>query len=97
LIVLGDDAFESHLAGIAFDMLVEPDTGTSLGQDRCERRVADLERITPQVAAVELDQFGSLSLVVRVDLPHQRRPRRQQPNLLVASANPLERAVVSIF
>jgi hypothetical protein len=56
--------------------------------------------------AAELDQF---SLVVRVDLPHQRRPNRRQPNLLVPSGSigvrlavvgtgyPVERAVVSIF
>jgi hypothetical protein len=41
---------------VAFDMLVEPDTGTGLGQDRCERRLADLERVTAQVVAVQLDQ-----------------------------------------
>jgi hypothetical protein len=28
-----------------------------------------------------------LSLVVRVDLPHQRRPNRRQPNLLVPSGS----------
>jgi hypothetical protein len=71
--------------------------------------LASVERLAPQVAAVELDQFGSLSLVVRVDLPHQRRPNRRQPNLLVPSGSigvrlavvgtgyPVERAVVSIF
>jgi hypothetical protein len=26
---------------VAFDMLVEPDAGASLGQDRCERGLAD--------------------------------------------------------
>jgi hypothetical protein len=41
---------------VAFDMLVEPDTGTGLGQDRCERGLADLERIAAQVVAVQLDQ-----------------------------------------
>jgi hypothetical protein len=35
-----------------------------------QRRLAGRERLAPQVAAVEFDQFGSLSLVVRVDLPH---------------------------
>jgi hypothetical protein len=45
---LRHDAFEPHLAGmgedgraVAFDMLVEPDTGASLGHDRCERGLAD--------------------------------------------------------
>jgi hypothetical protein len=56
-------AFEPHLAGmgedgraVAFDMLIEPDAGASLGQDRCERSLANLKRIAPQVVAVQLDQ-----------------------------------------
>src|SRR5436190_2029056 len=55
---LRHDAFEPHLAGmgehgraVALDMLVEPNTGTGLTQDRCERGLADLKRITPQVVA----------------------------------------------
>ena len=31
--------------------------------------LASVERLAPQFAAVELDQFGSLSLVVRVEPP----------------------------
>jgi hypothetical protein len=34
---------------VALDMLVEPDAGAGLGHDRCERGLADLKRITPQV------------------------------------------------
>jgi len=41
---------------VAPDVLVEPDTGAGLGQDRRERGLADLKRITPQVVAVQLDQ-----------------------------------------
>jgi hypothetical protein len=37
-------------------VLVEPDAGAGLGHDRCERGLADLKRITPQVVAVQLDQ-----------------------------------------
>jgi hypothetical protein len=37
---------------VALDMLVEPDAGASLGHDRCERGLADLKRIAPQVVAV---------------------------------------------
>jgi hypothetical protein len=48
---MGEDA-----GAVAFDMLVEPDAGSGLGQDRCERGLADLKRITPQVVAVQLDQ-----------------------------------------
>jgi hypothetical protein len=36
-------------------MLVEPDTETGIGQDRCERGLADLKRIAPQVVAIQLD------------------------------------------
>src|SRR5262249_58176803 len=41
---------------VALDMLVEPDAGPSLGHDRCERGLADLKRITPQIVAVQFDQ-----------------------------------------
>src|SRR5258708_14202188 len=63
ILALRDDAFKTHFASVredrravAFDMLVEPDAGTGLGQDRCERGLADLKRITPQVLAVQFDQ-----------------------------------------
>jgi hypothetical protein len=42
ILPLRDDAFKTHFASVredgravAFDMLVEPDAGTGLGQDRC--------------------------------------------------------------
>jgi hypothetical protein len=38
---------------VALDMLVEPDAGAGLGQDGCERGLADLERVTAQVVAVQ--------------------------------------------
>ena len=57
------DTFEPHLAGmgengraVALD-IVEPDARSSLGHDRCERGLADLKRITPQVVAVQLDEI----------------------------------------
>src|SRR5258708_4695946 len=42
---------------VAFDMLVEPDAGAGLGHDRCERGLADLKRITPQIVPVQLDEI----------------------------------------
>ena len=41
---------------IAFDMLIEPDAGASLGQHARKRVLADIKRIAPQVVAVQLDQ-----------------------------------------
>ena len=41
---------------VAFQMLIEPDAGLSLGHDRCKRGLADLKRIAPQVVAVQFDQ-----------------------------------------
>ena len=41
---------------VALDMLVESDARSSLGHDRCERGLADLERVTAQIVAVQLDQ-----------------------------------------
>ena len=38
------------------DMLVEPDAGLGLGHDRCERGLANLKRIAPEVVAVQLDE-----------------------------------------
>jgi hypothetical protein len=37
---------------VALDMLVEPDAGLGLGHYRCERGLADLKRITPQIVLV---------------------------------------------
>ena len=61
--LLGHDAFEPHLAGmgedgraVAFNMLVEPDAGTRLGHDGCERSLADFKRITAQIIVIQFDQ-----------------------------------------
>jgi hypothetical protein len=45
---------------VALDMLVEPYPGARLGQDRCERGLADLKRIAPQVVAVQLDEVEGI-------------------------------------
>jgi hypothetical protein len=50
-------------------VLVELYAGPSLAQHGGERRLTYFERLAPQFAAVELDHFGSLSLVVRVEPP----------------------------
>ena len=64
---LRHDAFESHLAGmgkdgraIALDMLIEPDAGASLGQHARKRGLADLERVTAQVVAVQFDEVEGI-------------------------------------
>src|SRR5215831_4503346 len=63
VLALRDNAFESHLAGVpkyglavAFHVFIEADAGAGLGHDRCERGLANLKRIAPQVIAVLLDQ-----------------------------------------
>jgi hypothetical protein len=57
-------AFEAELTrmsedgrAVALDMLIEPDAVSGLGQDRCERGFADLERVTPHVVAVPFDEI----------------------------------------
>jgi hypothetical protein len=45
-----------HPRAVAFDMLLEPHTGASLGQYRCERGLADLQRVTPNVVPVQFDE-----------------------------------------
>ena len=61
---------------IALDMLIEPDAGAGLGHDRCERGLADLKRVAPQVVAVQLDQVegvrGFSSSRFRVDANSER-------------------------
>jgi hypothetical protein len=44
---------------VAFDMLVEPEARASLAHDRCEGGLADLERITAEVVAVQLNSMRS--------------------------------------
>src|SRR6266436_2108935 len=41
---------------VSFNMFAEPDAGAGLGQDRCERGLANQKRITPQVVAVQFNQ-----------------------------------------
>jgi hypothetical protein len=41
---------------VAFHVFVEPYAGAGFGHDRCERGLADIKRITPQVVAVQLDE-----------------------------------------
>jgi hypothetical protein len=52
-----------HLAGVreyggtvAFDMFVEAQAEASFGQHASQRGLADLQRITPQVVAIEFDE-----------------------------------------
>ena len=45
---------------VALDMLVEPDAGLGLGHDRCERGLADLKGIAPQVVPVQLDEVEGI-------------------------------------
>jgi hypothetical protein len=53
---------------IALDMLVEPDAGASLGQHARKRGLADLESVTAQVVAVQLDQVEGVQEHVAVML-----------------------------
>ena len=41
---------------VALYVFVEPNAGAGFGHDRCERSPADLERIAPEIVAVQLDQ-----------------------------------------
>jgi hypothetical protein len=80
ILALRHDTFKPHLAGmgedgraVALDMLIEPDADPSLGHDRCERGLADLKRIAPQVVAVQLDQVEGVEeyLVVSAVVPDE--------------------------
>jgi hypothetical protein len=56
---------------VPFDMLVEPDAGTRLGQDGCERGLADLKRIALQVVGLSPDLALQIGLAL---LPRNRSP-----------------------
>src|SRR6516164_10943719 len=67
VLALRHDTFKPHLAGmgedgraVALNMLVEPDARVSLGHDRCQRGLADLKRIAPQVVAVQFDEVEGI-------------------------------------
>src|SRR5262249_33742923 len=45
-----------HGRAVALDMLVEAQPKASFGQHASQRGLADFQRITPQVVAIELDQ-----------------------------------------
>jgi hypothetical protein len=94
ILSLGDDAFEAHLAGVAeyhlavivLDVLVEPQAGRGLGQHRGECRLANLQRVPPQVVTVQLDQVEGVAEDVGVVAPGSgcgrssaRRCRRSTP------------------
>ena len=98
-IALRDDIFKPHLAGVgedgravAFDMLVEPDTGAGLGQDRCERDLADLKRVTPQVLAVQFDQVEGVQEHVPVMLAVADTLERCQPVVIARDGFPIDDA-----
>src|SRR6516164_8110434 len=67
VLALRDDTFEAKLAcvgedgwTVAFHVVVEPDAGASLGHDGCERGLADLKWIAPQIIAVQLDEVEGI-------------------------------------
>jgi hypothetical protein len=73
-------------------MLVEPDTGTGLGQDRCERGLADLERVTPEVVAVQLDQVEGVQEHVPVMLAVADTFERCEPVFIARDGFPIDDA-----
>jgi len=71
---------------VAFDMLVEPDTGTGLCHDRSERGLADLERVTPQVVAVQLDEVEGVQEHVPVVLAIADTLERCEPVIIAGDS-----------
>src|SRR5262249_11681213 len=64
VLALRHDAFEPHLAGVAedgravaFHVLVEAQAKASFGQHTSKRGLAHLQRIAPQVIAIQLDEI----------------------------------------
>ncbi len=49
-----------HRRAVIFDVVIEPNTVTSIGQKIGKRRLADLERIAAEIVAVQLDQIEGI-------------------------------------
>ena len=67
VLALRNNAFEAELASVSEDgraitlhVFVEPDAGSGLGHNRCERGLADLKRVAPQVVAVQFDEVEGI-------------------------------------
>jgi hypothetical protein len=60
---------EDGLAIVAFEMLIEADAGTGLGQNGDERGLAHFKRVAAQVVAVQLDQVKGVHENRRVVAP----------------------------
>jgi len=91
--------FEPHLAGVAedgravaFDMIIEPDAVSSLGQDRCERGLADLERVTAQVVAVQFDQVEGVQEHFPIMLAVADTLERCEPVVIARDGFPIDDA-----
>jgi hypothetical protein len=70
-------------------MLVEPDTGAGLGQDRCERGLADLQW---HVVAVQLDQVEGVQEHVPVMLAVADTLERCEPVVIARDGFPIDDA-----
>ena len=57
---------KNRQAAVVLQVLVQPHPGTDLAQDAGERRLADLERLAPQIRAVELQQVEGVEKRLRL-------------------------------
>jgi hypothetical protein len=73
-------------------MLVEPNAGAGLGHDRCERGLADLERVTAQVVAVQLDEVEGIQEHVPVMLAVADALERCEPVVIASDGFPIDDA-----
>jgi hypothetical protein len=70
----------------------EPDAGAGLGHNRCECGLADLERVTPQVVAVQLDQVEGVQEHVPVMLAVADAVERCEPVVIARDGFPIDDA-----
>jgi hypothetical protein len=73
---------------VTLDMLVEPDAGAGLGYDRCERGLADLKGIAPQVVPVQLDEVEGIKKDAPVARWCRTRSNEATPLSSQATASP---------
>jgi hypothetical protein len=73
---------------VALDMLIEADAGAGLGHDRCERGLADLKRITPQVVTFQFDEVEGVEEYALVSAVVTDKSNEAMPLSSQATASP---------
>ena len=68
---------EDGIAVVKFQMLVEPDAGVGLSDDRCQRGLADLQWFASLLSSIRSNAYRKNDLVMTVVTGARNEPSRQ--------------------